>query len=108
MSQVDAEGLLDLLGDRSVREILVRTSERPRSASELAAACDVSQPTVYRRLDALERRDLLARETRYDADGNHCAAYACRLEEVTVGVGDDGLAADLDRGRSRDPPDADD
>jgi predicted transcriptional regulator len=99
VSHADAGGLLDLLGDRSVRRILVHTSERPRSASELAAACDVSKPTVYRRLEALERRDLLARETRYDADGNHYATYACRLEEVTFGVGADGLAADLDRTR---------
>ncbi|ELZ35304.1 ArsR family transcriptional regulator [Halogeometricum pallidum JCM 14848] len=87
------------MGDQSVREILVHTSERPRSARELAAACDVSKPTVYRRLEALERRDLLAQKTRYDADGNHYAAYACRLEEVTFGVDADGLAADLERGR---------
>ena len=99
MSQAGAGDLLELLGNRLVRRILVRTSERPRSASELAAECDVSKPTVYRRLESLERHDLVATETRYDADGNHYAAYACRLEEATFGVDDDGVTAELDRRR---------
>ena len=97
MSRRGADELFELLGNELAREILVRTSDDSRSASELAGRCDVSKPTVYRRLEELERHELVEKEACYDADGNHYAAYACRVEEMTFGVDGDGVTVELDR-----------
>jgi DNA-binding transcriptional ArsR family regulator len=97
VSRRAADELFELLGNELAREILVQTSDDSHSASELAGRCEVSKPTVYRRLEELERHELVEKEARYDADGNHYAAYACRVEGMTFGIDDDGVTVELDR-----------
>lgn len=46
--------VFDVFGDERSRRILTLASERPRSAEALTERLEVSQPTVYRRLDVLE------------------------------------------------------
>lgn len=100
MSGWDADSVFDLLGNELARKILVLTSEETLSAEELAKHCDASQPTVYRRLDALESYDMVTEKLRYDADGNHRSAYECRLEELRFGVEDGGFTVDIELRRT--------
>jgi DNA-binding transcriptional ArsR family regulator len=105
MSERDVDGVFDLVGNELARRILVLTSETALSAEELTERCDASRPTIYRRLDALETRDLVTEEVRYDADGNHCSVYECRLEELRFGISDGEFTVDVEL---RSPGDRDD
>jgi DNA-binding transcriptional ArsR family regulator len=91
----EAANVFELLGDEEVREILVVTSERPRSAEELAERCSASQPTIYRRIDSLQEYDLLDENVEYDADGNHYRTYESRLDEVCFAVDDGAFVVDI-------------
>jgi len=89
--------LLDLLDDAHVRTILTATSVEPLSAKELSDRCDVSQATVYRRLDRLTDTDLVAERTRPRADGHHDTVYTATLDEVSIKLRNGDLTVDLDR-----------
>jgi DNA-binding HxlR family transcriptional regulator len=81
-----AEGteILDLLGDEYTSRILEALSVEPRPARELVSVCDMSRPTVYRRLDRLENHDLVSTDTTIDPDGHHRKVFATTLERVTI------------------------
>ncbi|MFT4930785.1 MAG: putative transcriptional regulator [Natronomonas sp.] len=81
-----AEGteILDLLGDEYTSRILEALSVEPRPARELVSVCDMSRPTVYRRLDRLEDHDLVSTDTSIDADGQHRKVFATTFERVTI------------------------
>jgi DNA-binding transcriptional ArsR family regulator len=96
----DADSVFEVLGSELARKILVLTSVEPLSADELTERCDASQPTVYRRLDALEEYDMVREEIQYDEDGNHYAAYECRLEEVCFAVTDGAFSVDIELQRT--------
>jgi DNA-binding transcriptional ArsR family regulator len=100
MTGWDADSVFDLLGNELARKILVLTSERARSAEELTQHCEASQPTVYRRLDALEAYDMVTENVEYDEDGNHYSTYECRLEELCFGVEDGGFTVDIELRRT--------
>jgi predicted transcriptional regulator len=85
----DLDDVVDLLDDEYARAILRATSVQPLSADELSEQCDMSPPTVYRRLDRLQEQDLVAAQQQLDPDGHHYEVYAARLSRVTI---------DLDRG----------
>ena len=53
------EEILDTIGDQHARKVLAAISRESRSAKELAAECDLSLPTVYRRLEMLQEYDLI-------------------------------------------------
>ena len=91
----EADTVFDLLGNELVRELLALTSTERLSADALAERCSASQPTVYRRLDALEEYDLVGVHTEYDDAGNHYQSYECRLEEAHIAVEDGGFTVDL-------------
>lgn len=91
----ESQNVFDVLGCEIAREILALGSLRPMSAAELADRCDVSEPTVYRRLDALETYDMVDEETEIDADGHHYKRFETNLEEVRVQVEDGSFDVDL-------------
>lgn len=94
-SEWEAGSLLELLGDELARRILALTSVEALSADELSHRCDISQPTVYRRLKALAAQNLVEQRAAYDDDGNHFKTYVCQLETVCVGVDDGSFTVDL-------------
>lgn len=100
----DDEELFELLDDPYARRILVETREDPRSADALSDACDASPSTVYRRIERLRERDLLAGEQRIDPDGHHYEVYVARLDRVTVDLTADGFEVAVER-READPAD---
>lgn len=94
----DAPGdLLSLLDETVVRSIILATSEQPRSAPELAERCGVSQSTIYRRIDQLRERDLVAETTRPKPEGHHETVYASTLERVELEVTDGELDVTVTR-----------
>jgi DNA-binding transcriptional ArsR family regulator len=87
-----------LLGDPTVRTILVQTDQRPMSATTLSDHCEASQPTVYRRLEELRECDLLVERTRPDPEGgHHRTLYATNVRCVTVELEDGRLKLSIDR-----------
>lgn len=91
------ETVVTLLDDDHVRTILTATSVDAMSAKELSDRCDVSQATIYRRLDRLSTAGLVAERTRPRADGHHDTVYAATLDECTIRLRDGELQFDLDR-----------
>ncbi|WP_248898149.1 ArsR/SmtB family transcription factor [Haloplanus halobius] len=96
--------LLALLDDEYARAILTELTTEPMSASELCTACEMSDPTAYRRLDRLQSVGLVAEQQVVDPDGNHYKRYVATVEEVTVRFADGACEVDVTRS-SADPSD---
>lgn len=85
MSEDSALGeLLDVLSDEYAREILAATSIKPMSAQQLADECEMSQPTVYRRVERLQAHDLLEEQTKIRTSNNHYSVYTATLSEFSL------------------------
>lgn len=94
----DVERIGALLEDPAVRTILTKTSQEPMSATTLSDHCDVSQPTVYRRLEDLRESGLLVEQTQLDPDGgHHRTVYSTNLERITIELSDGTLEVRVDR-----------
>ncbi|MFB6135338.1 MAG: ArsR/SmtB family transcription factor [Halobacteriaceae archaeon] len=86
----DAQTVLDALRDATCREILRLTAAEPRSASDLAAACDRSRSTVYRKLDLLAEADLIRERVRLDGSGPS-TLFAAREPGRVIRLDGDGV-----------------
>jgi len=86
VSVTDAEtnDLLDLLSDQYTARILEALSVEPRPARDLASICDMSRPTVYRRLDRLREHGLVLAGEDLDPEGHHRKVFVTSLDRVTV------------------------
>ncbi|MFH5798768.1 ArsR/SmtB family transcription factor [Haladaptatus sp. CMAA 1911] len=85
MSEDPALGeLLDVLSDEYARKILAATSIKPMSAKQLADECEMSQPTVYRRVERLQAHGLLEEQTKIRTSNNHYSVYTATLSEVSI------------------------
>lgn len=75
---VDCDGLLDILGDDYVQEVIeVLSNESSYTAArDITKQTSMSKPTVYRRLNTLEEIGLITSETRIDTDGHHRKAFS--------------------------------
>lgn len=91
----DADTLFDVFERKTAREILALTSLEPMSAQALADRTDESEPTTYRRIDALTEHDLLEEKTRMDEEGNHYSVYETNLETVCFHLEDGGFTIDV-------------
>jgi predicted transcriptional regulator len=80
-----------LLENDCVQTILTKTIEEPMSAAELTETCPASRATVYRRLDELADRGLVAERTAPDEDGHHRTVYAATLDRVVINFTDEGF-----------------
>ena len=89
--------VISLLDDEYARAILVETSREPLSASALAERCDASPPTIYRRIEQLQDRDLVVERQQLDPDGHHYKTYRTRVERVTVEIEDGDCTIDVSR-----------
>lgn len=76
--------VVGLLEDDVARTILAATSVDAMSAGDLADRCDVSEPTVYRRLERLRAADLVAEGTELDPGGDHYTVYRARFRRLLV------------------------
>jgi predicted transcriptional regulator len=83
------EDVLDTIGDQHARQVLAAISREPKSAKELADECDLSLPTVYRRIEMLEEYDLVRDRTLVAEDGNHYKVYESNFESTVISLEDD-------------------
>lgn len=90
-SSIELETVLDLLGDRTVRRILIAAVSEPCSARDIAEALDVAPSTVYRHVDDLLEADLLAEQLKLEPDGSHHRLFVTRLEHVDIDLEPDGF-----------------
>ena len=98
MSEADwLDTIIDLLNDESVRTILEETSVTSLSATELADLCNVSQQTVYRRLEELKDVGLVEDRTRVRKDGHHDTVYTATLEHVSITLRDGEFHFEVER-----------
>ncbi|MFB6201933.1 MAG: ArsR/SmtB family transcription factor [Halorhabdus sp.] len=83
------EEILDTIGDEYARRVLAAISREPRSAKELSEECDLSLPTVYRRIEMLDEYDLIKDQTLVADDGNHYKVYKSNFESTVITLEDD-------------------
>lgn len=87
--------ILDVFGDPIARATLVIASDHPVTAKELADQLDVSDPTIYRRVNPLVDTNLLQEHQRIDKNGNQPNTYETVLEEVTFTINASGYTVDI-------------
>lgn len=87
--------VLDLFGDSIARATLVIANDRTVAVKDLADEFDVSDPTVYRRIDPLVDANLLQEHVRLDQNGNQHKEYETIIDEVTLSIDEDGYTVDL-------------
>ena len=83
------EEILDTIGDQHARRVLAAISREPQSAKELAEECDMSLPTVYRRIEMLTEYELVKDRTLVADDGNHYKVYESNFESTVISLEDD-------------------
>ena len=83
------ETVLDTIGDKYAREVLLEICREPQSAKELAAELDHSLQTVYRRIDILEANELITSQIQIEKDGNHHQVYDSNFDSVLISMEDD-------------------
>lgn len=80
--------LMDTIGDEMARRLLIAVRKNPQSAKELAESCEMSLPTVYRRMDALMDHGLVTERTVVTDDGNHYKEYQCNFDRTLISLSD--------------------
>ena len=93
---VEADELLELLGDEYTYCVFEAIVEKPRTGRELVEATDASKPTVYRRLQELEDAGLVDSTMNIASDGNHCKQFHAVVSSLEVGFDADGFTARLE------------
>ncbi|ACV46693.1 MULTISPECIES: ArsR/SmtB family transcription factor [Halomicrobium] len=83
------EEILDTIGDQHARQVLAAISRESQSAKELAEECDMSLPTVYRRIEMLTEYELVTARTLVADDGNHYKVYESNFESTVISLEDD-------------------
>lgn len=95
--ELDLDAVASVVDDECSRRILVHAHDGYMSVSDLADACDVSESTVYRRLERLRDLDLVVERRRPDDRGHHYAEYRSNLERLTLEVTADGFELRVSR-----------
>jgi hypothetical protein len=91
----DVREIAALLEDEYAHAILIHTSTREMSAPELSDACGASVSTIYRRIERLQRYDLLAERLQLDRGGHHYKTYRARLERIEIELVDGAFEIDV-------------
>lgn len=83
--------LLELFGDERVCEILCHLESEPLTAPELIDRCEVSRPTVYRRLDRLTDAGVVDATERIGDDGRVRRVFSLTLGTVEFRISPSGI-----------------
>lgn len=92
---VQAEELLELLGDEYTRCVLRAITDQARTGREIVEATDASKPTVYRRLDQLEEAGLVDVTQKIDPDGHHCKQFSAVIAGFDFEFDQDGVSVSV-------------
>ena len=89
----DAAETLDHLGDEVSRTILAACSVEERSVGELATLCEVSEATIYRRLNRLMSAGLLDERTRINTRSvSGGKEYTTAVSNIDVAFDENGIS----------------
>lgn len=94
--EVDEDALFGALENETSRAILAHTSEEARSVKELAEQIDVSQTSIYRRLEQLTEDGLVHETLQLDQSGNHFKLYRAAITHVSVNLENDDVQTRVD------------
>jgi len=94
---VEADELLETLGDEYTYRVFEAIVEEPRTGRELVDVTDASKPTVYRRLQDLEAAGLVDSTMHIASDGNHCKRFHAVVTSMKVRFDADGFGARLEQ-----------
>ena len=94
---VEADELLETLGDEYAYRVFEAIVEEPRTGRELVDATDASKPTVYRRLQDLEAAGLVDSTMQIASDGNHCKRFHAVVTSIKLRFDADGFGARLEQ-----------
>lgn len=89
------DNVLDIFGDPVSRAILVIASEGAMGVPDIADRLDVSDPTIYRRIDPLVEANLLEECRCLNRDENQQKEYETILDEVTLTVENGSYTVDI-------------
>lgn len=78
------------------QSILRAIDSEPLSAKELADHCDVSGPTMYRKVNTMKEYDLLNEGTEIDRNGNHYTVYESNVDAIQIAIDPSETAIDID------------
>lgn len=95
------KAVLSLLGDEYVQDILVATSETPKSAKRLSDELDAAPSTIYDRTATMVAHDLLVERTRIMDDGSHHSVYKVNIDHLDIDIEDGKLVVGV---RTRESP----
>lgn len=84
------------LDDEYARDILVATKTERLSAKELSEQCDISRPTVSRRVNRLVDQGLLEEYTHVHPGGRHYREYEASLERIEVLLQAEGFDVEVE------------
>jgi Fe2+ or Zn2+ uptake regulation protein len=76
------------------------------SANQIADQCEMSLPTVYRRVSRLQEFDLIEERTRVEPGGNDYSVFTATLEEVSVSLDEGTFEAVVERAAAESFPGA--
>ncbi|PSP17566.1 ArsR family transcriptional regulator [Halobacteriales archaeon QH_10_67_13] len=94
-NQWDPDNVIEVLASEESRTILSAASVRPMSAKELEQICDVSLPTVYRRINVLVEYGLLSEQQAVDPEKGQYKRFRTDLKEVRIAADDGGFNIDI-------------
>lgn len=96
--------VLDLLGDEVARAILTASRQEAMTAEELAAVCDVSTTTVYRRLNSLMAVGLMEKGNQVRPEATHTTCTT-NMQAIEVSLNETGLEVTLTASDASSQPD---
>lgn len=93
---LDEGALFGALEDETTRKILAYTAEEACSAKALDERINVTQTTIYRRLEQLSDDGLVEETVELDESGNHYKTYQSTISHVEVDIEPDGISASVE------------
>ena len=85
---LELQDVLDALDDPDCRAIL-REAVEPMTANELIDNCDISQSTLYRKLDLLSSARLVRERDTINPEGGRTTRYQRDFEDVMISMNED-------------------
>lgn len=89
--------VVECLSDEKCRDVLSTTGTAAKTVKEIAAECEISTSTAYRKVRFLVEADLLREEMTLPRNGTLVSKYACDFDPVTVDLTADGDLRILER-----------
>jgi len=76
------DGLLEVLSDKYCRTILDSTMDKPKSAIEITAECNIPMSTVYRRIQTLHDNNLVRTSGIITDEGKRLFLYKSKVRGI--------------------------